>query len=76
MEIIIRCEKNPLDTLKSVMAGSVTMAMKRNKTQFGTVAMATQQNETLCMRRITGDVRVRDESEEDKRRYCGDTCTR
>ena len=58
------------------MAGSVTMAMKRKETQFGTVAMATQQNETLCVRRITGDVRVRDESEKDKIGYCGDTCAR
>ena len=58
------------------MAGAVTMAIKKNATQFGTVAMTTQQNETLCMRRITGDVRIRDEREEDKRQYCGDTCTR
>ena len=52
------------------------MAIKRNETQFGSVAMATLQNETLCMRRITGDVRVRDESEEDQKRYCVDTCAR
>ena len=74
LKLFTRCEENPLDMLKSVVAGAVAMATKNNKTQTHEVTMATQQNEPLWIRRIFGSVQVRDETEEDRKRYCGDPC--
>ncbi|XP_063688562.1 uncharacterized protein LOC134821747 [Bolinopsis microptera] len=60
----IRCVDNPLDTLKSLVAGAIGMATWENEPVNKTVwSHGTE---------LIGDVRVRNGTEED--RFCGDQC--
>ena len=63
-----RCVDNPLDTLKSLVAGAVGMATWENEPVNKTVwSQGTE---------LRGDVRVRNGTEEDMTKFCVDQCAR